>query len=256
MLAHPNHKTHPTAAVVIPVYRSTPLEDEKIALDRCARVLGGHPIIFAAPHSLDLSSYDQPGWAVERFTDEYFAGLAGYNRLMLKPEFYERFNRFRYILIYQLDAFVFSDQLEAWCARGYDYIGAPWLDTFLYRVVFHISPWLLPRVLLRNGLRDPVGNGGFSLRRVAACTDALGKLERRANRWDINEDYFWSFYAPYKLGRFKIAPPADASAFALELNPASGLARNSGRLPFGCHGWGRSERDFWRPIFSREGYAI
>ena len=31
------------------------------------------------------------------------------------------------MLIYQLDAFVFQDDLAYWCQQNYDYIGAPWL---------------------------------------------------------------------------------------------------------------------------------
>lgn len=45
---------------------------------------------------------------------------------MLSAEFYERFLAWDYILLCQTDAFVFRDELADWCARGYDYIGAPW----------------------------------------------------------------------------------------------------------------------------------
>ena len=31
------------------------------------------------------------------------------------------------MLIYQLDAYVFKDELLNWANKGYDYIGAPWL---------------------------------------------------------------------------------------------------------------------------------
>lgn len=33
-------------------------------------------------------------------------------------------------MIYQLDAWVFNDELSSWCSLGYDYIGAPF---FPYR---------------------------------------------------------------------------------------------------------------------------
>jgi len=44
---------------------------------------------------------------------------------MMSPAFYDAFKAFDYILIYQLDAFVFRDELEYFCSLGYDYIGAP-----------------------------------------------------------------------------------------------------------------------------------
>lgn len=44
---------------------------------------------------------------------------------MLEADFYRRFGKYKYMLIYQLDAFVFSDKLLDFCEMGYDYIGAP-----------------------------------------------------------------------------------------------------------------------------------
>lgn len=44
---------------------------------------------------------------------------------MLSAEFYDRFAAYEYVLIYQLDAFVFADRLAEFCQMGYDYIGAP-----------------------------------------------------------------------------------------------------------------------------------
>lgn len=46
---------------------------------------------------------------------------------MLTKEFYLRFRQWEYLLIYQLDAYVFQDELMDWCNKGYDYIGAPFL---------------------------------------------------------------------------------------------------------------------------------
>jgi hypothetical protein len=36
----------------------------------------------------------------------------------LSASFYERFLDTKYILIYQLDAFVFKDELQEWCDKG------------------------------------------------------------------------------------------------------------------------------------------
>ena len=74
--------------------------------------------------------------------------LAAHGALLLSRRFYEAFARYDFVLIYHLDALVFSDQLASWCAAGYDYIGAPWL----------VSPDT-PHIFT-----EKVGNGGFSLR--------------------------------------------------------------------------------------------
>ncbi|MCK5681152.1 hypothetical protein KAI46_10130 [bacterium] len=53
-----------------------------------------------------------------------------YNKLLVFPGFWDAFPSFEYMLIAQLDAFVFRDNLDEWCRKGYAYIGAPWLNGF------------------------------------------------------------------------------------------------------------------------------
>jgi hypothetical protein len=245
------------AAVVIPVYKSQPTADELIALRRCVAILACHPLVLVAPAGLDLGPYRRFGvFDEERFAPAYFAGLRGYNRLLLSPEFYGRFRAYDYILIYQLDAFVFADRLAAWCAAGYDYVGAPWIGRSQLRVMLHISrswPPSLPRL---RGLHNAVGNGGFSLRRVRAHLACLDRFAAKARAWNINEDYFWSLYAPGREPQFRIPSWERALAFAFEIEPATCLALSRGALPFGCHAWDRHDRPFWRPILRHLGYTI
>ncbi|GAB4425876.1 MAG: hypothetical protein OHK0015_06280 [Chloroflexi bacterium OHK40] len=246
-----------SVVVVIPVYRPAPTPDEAVAFARCLEILGRHPIVLVAPEGLALGAYTTGRIVgVERFAPGYFAGIAGYNRLLLDPRFYERFLAYRHLLIYQLDAFVFADRLAEWCAAGYDYVGAPWVGRSLLRVMLHICrTWPLARPRLR-GLRNVVGNGGLSLRDVSAHLESLALLGAKARRWDINEDYFWSLYVRWRRPAFRIPDYRRALAFAFETEPAACLALNRGALPFGCHGWDRHGRGFWRPIFRHFGYRI
>ena len=112
--------------IVVPIYRSELRETERVSLLQLQKVLGNYPRVFLAPASLsfDFGALGR-GFGVERFDDAYFDGLSGYSCLMLSDEFYARFADYQYVLIYQLDAFVFQDTLRAFCALGYDYIGAP-----------------------------------------------------------------------------------------------------------------------------------
>ena len=112
-------------AVVIPVYREELTDLEKISLTQCRKVLGRYPLIFVAPEGKNFS-YFAAGDAVANFPAEYFRSTQTYSRLLMSPQFYETFSDFDYMLIYQLDAFVFYDALEEFCSLGYDYIGAPW----------------------------------------------------------------------------------------------------------------------------------
>ncbi|KAA6323881.1 hypothetical protein EZS27_026729 [termite gut metagenome] len=121
--------------VIIPIYRSFLSENERISLDRTYHVLKNHPIVVVKPDSLKTNTLSEnyPALIFESFDDAYFRSLSGYNQLMLSEEFYERFADAGYILICQLDVYIFKDELKEWCLKGYDYIGAPWLVRPIYR---------------------------------------------------------------------------------------------------------------------------
>jgi hypothetical protein len=116
-------------SVIIPFYRNEISANEKIALQQCKRILSNYPIIAVKPHGLTLTAGDGLINFTDTvsFEDHYFENIAGYNKLMLSAEFYSRFLDYEYMLIYQMDTFVFKDQLNYWCSQNYDYIGAPWI---------------------------------------------------------------------------------------------------------------------------------
>jgi hypothetical protein len=268
----------PTACVVIPCYTAALQPYERLAFTRCLDILKAHDIVIIKPQSLDLSELLSvyPPLRTESFDDDYFTGIGGYNRLMLSDLFYERFARYEYVLIHQLDAFVFSDQLLAWCARGYDYIGAPWFPNSTvpsWRNYFRIyARRTLYRWLNRADRHLPgihhaqymysVGNGGFSLRRVAAMREALKTLHSRAEEYRRadggfhNEDIFYCIEANRYVNHVKVPGIREASAFAWEHQPTVAAKLCDGKLPFGCHGFNKLHRDEWRPIFSRFGYFL
>ncbi len=257
----------PSVAVVVPVYRQELLADERLSLRHLEAHLAGYDRFFIAPESL---SPRHPGFEVKAFPDHYFESVDTYSRLLLSAFFYRSFERYRYILIYQLDCLVFSDSLAEWCDAGWDYLGAPWL----------VDPANPDRGFSR------VGNGGFSLRRIDACLrvlEATGvggagaslsdllraplpdlapyrllkrlrvlKEARRGVDWyaghySLNEDHFWSDRATLFDPGFRIAPADVALGFAFERAPRYCFARHSDKLPFGCHGWARWDRAFWEP---------
>jgi hypothetical protein len=262
-------------AIIIPFYRKTLLEYEKIALDQCEKVLSGYPKIAIKPESLAL-----PGAAkkykfsnVISFKDKYFEGIKGYNTLLLSELFYSKFLDYEYILIHQLDAFVFKDELNYWCNQGYDYIGAPWVRNKIYP---HIFKELTSRALFyihtrfditKNGLPskkqfdNKVGNGGFSLRRVGKFHALSINLRSKTLKYlshdehEFNEDVFWSIEVNRKKKNLKIPSHKVGLKFSIEIFPYRALQINNNQLPFGCHDWDKYP-DFWRPIFEKYGYNI
>ncbi|MFV0144747.1 hypothetical protein OBJ68_05330 [Empedobacter falsenii] len=246
--------------VVIPIYKSILSSDEIISLEQCFKILGQHEIRFVAPLGLDVSEYQSrlnKEMKVEFFEPNYFTNIRGYNQLMLSLEFYTRFKAYEYMLIYQLDCFVFRDELDYWCKQGYDYIGAPWLDySFYNKSRIEKNKFLIRRFLnktnkytTRDVLVNRVGNGGFSLRKIAACINTLKekpknitdkfRLSNNTNSL-FNEDVFWSIEASkLKKPNYKIA-----SKFSLDTAVEIGIRLNNNKLPFGCHAWHKNYKSW------------
>lgn len=225
-------------AVVIPIYSIKLKQQEIIALKQVNKVLKKFDIIAAVP--IGLAVEEENFTRVERFEAVFFSSINAYNRLMLSPSFYKRFQQYEYILIYQLDAFVFSDQLLYFCNLNYDYIGAPWLyGIFNYVDVSHCI-W-------------HVGNGGLSLRKVASFIKILEDRKPLQSEQIKNEDLFFSSIVDEN---FKIAPKEIALQFSFERQVQKCYQQNHNRLPFGCHAWERYDLKFWKPYIEQFGYTL
>ena len=258
-----------TTAVVIPFYKTQLSIYEKTALSQCLNVLKNHPIIAIKPHSLNLSKLEENSQfsEVKNFDDHYFSNIDGYNRLMLSSEFYESFLKYEFILIHQLDAFVFKDDLDVWTKKGYDYIGAPWIrdidDPDLFKTVkTKFQTFFHKRYdVYKNGLpsskqfENQVGNGGFSLRRVEKFFKLAKKFEDKIAEYNskkehqFHEDAFWSIEVNRKEKLLNIPSYKVALHFAFENSPERAYNLIGNQLPFGCHAWDEY-LDFWKPYIN------
>jgi len=262
--------------IVVPIYKN-PTPDELVSLERCCEILGNYEHAIVCPKSFDLSVYYKI-WGYfnlqfkeERFEDYYFSSILGYNKLTLSKYFYERFSPYEYMLIYQPDAYVFRDDLDLWVSKGYDYVGAPFVENPL-----NLSDKSYDMLL--------VGNGGFSLRRisffinffhsyknvyslryVASSLNIIHKPSRclllflmmlgwrnkpasAAYNWwrkGLAEDIFWTL--ELNNSNFKPYCPSgqEALSFGFEKFPSK-YFDILGKLPMGCHAWPRNEyHTFW-----------
>jgi hypothetical protein len=249
--------------VVIPIHSSTPSKNELLSFAQCFKVLHKHPIYVLAPQNLDLSAYQKlvPVFNVKFINPKWQANILNYNKLKLSVFFYTLFKDYEYMLTYELDAFVFKDELLFWCEKGYDYIGAPWFEGY------HSAT-------IENKFLG-VGNSGFSLRNVAKMDKAIKnvfydkygenagfkKLIHKSFRklqnllgenysiqrdFHHHEDFFIFTEIATKIKDFKIAPINDAIKFSFETNPKQLFDINNQELPFGCHAWLRYEIEFWK----------
>lgn len=253
------------------MYKAALSAQERHSIDRAVETLGQHAICLIGPRHLSaylatLGQHYGRGVQTAAFDDRYFSGIKGYNSLMRSRGFYAMFSAYSHMLIAQTDTLVLRDELLAWCQADYSYIGAPWF-------VGGSQP-SQPLEFLG------VGNGGFSLRRVADFLRVLdrprhipnliksrtggpggqGSLWRRLkHEWLLaynvgplfptsNEDFFWGILVPAACPFFRVPPLAAASRFAFEVEPRHLYALNDGQLPFGCHAWERYDRDFWLQV--------
>lgn len=272
--------------IVIPVYQNSLIEFEKVSLRQAGKTLGSHPFAFVTCEHVETNSHarilSEYGVEARRilFHSKYFQSIGGYNRLLTSFGFYWKFTRYRYILIVQLDVFVFKDELAEWCGKGYDYIGAPWLEGF--NDAGPEAPFI------------GVGNGGFSLRNVKSALRILrsfsyirkpgelieqfrndgesgpikriGRLARDLtvtnctfslfNNYTSYEDHFWGGVADRNCDWYRVPDPDEALKFSMEVQPKSLYERNGCELPFGCHAWWRYDLEFWRPFIEKEGHVI
>ncbi len=257
--------------IVIPVYKDVISDNEKRSLLQCFSVLKEFTVCFVCGTTFNMTAYEtmipqKTSYKIERFKDGYFKSIATYNRLCLSLGFYKRFKNYRYILLYQLDAWVFKNELLHWCSLNYDFIGAPWFEGW------------------GNATPDSaylgVGNGGFCLRKVNSFIKVLHSFAYVTpffsvlrhfkhnpsfnnfflvfknltignntfflfNDYDFQEDYFWSKIAGKKFSWFKIADKEAASLFSLEGNAPMLYNLNNNHLPFGCHAWEKYNKEFW-----------
>lgn len=279
--------------IVIPVYNPAPKEMEKASFRQGLSVLGSHEIALVTHRECDLSLYKSIikeydcDVKIQYFDSKYFASVEGYNDLCFSIEFYERFIEYEYMLIYQLDAWVFRDELDYWCEKGYDYIGAP---------IFHAINTKLFTTKFCG-----IGNGGFCLRRISHCMKMIKGKQNKvfikpiplvALYWNyflysekfksfsmrmrilptlilkmfgkynniryyrtkhINEDMIFGTWSTKSWGYNGIIPDYHESMkFSFEVHPAMLFKQNSEKLPFGCHAFEKWEFDtFWSKYINK-----
>lgn len=227
-------------AIVVPVYKVQISNIERNVLVHGATILSKYPLVLVHPKNLDLSVYKElvPHAQFISFAKDYFKSLAGYNKLLINDSFYRAFSSFQYLLIFQLDAWVFEDSLLEWCRKGYDYIGAPWLEEPTPGKTSAIIPFTKLCI-------NRVGNGGLSLRKVSSHRHIANRLKPLSRFYHYNEDVFWSMIVPMVFRSYRKPSVLEALHFAFEHRPEECYKKIENQLPFGCHAWERNEKEFW-----------
>lgn len=269
-------------AIMVPLPSPQLSEDDEISMRHLRKHLDGYEKFLLVPQGMPV---DLDGFSVLELDRRHFGSATNHNRMLYRTDFWENFADYEYVLMYHLDALVFSDQLQEWCDRGLDYIGSPFLRCA-------DAPWVR---------EERVGNGGFALYCVSSvlkvlwnryaddpsryfhdrfwrqiefqrkllrpvraampawlkgrATAPLRSQLKKMDHTEVNErgnDLFWSDQAKRFLPEFRVASLEDGLAFSFEMEPRRCLERTGGRMPFGCHAFGRYDRAFWEEHFLKD----
>lgn len=253
--------------IIIPTHRAKLTADDQISLTHLKKYLGKYDTFFVIPQNISSKDFTAKGYKVKKVDNNFFGTLRRANEMYLNKKFYEAFKKYDFMLIYQLDALVFSNQLDKWLKSGYDFVAAPWFRP----IIGYLSH--------KEGLPPSGGNGGFSLRNIQKSIKILYQVNNSAKRtskdsltrklwflwalvtgrshkiwlnapatdYPFNEDGFWSLEAPKYDPNFKVAPFKIALRFAFERYPRKCLELNNYQIPFGCHAWKKYDKHFWKP---------
>ena len=170
------------------------------------------------------------------YDDICFSSLNAYNNmLMLSENFYGDYSAsYDYMLVYQLDGYIFDNQLDYFLDKNYDYIGGYYLPMYCDRLAYKNFDNINDKHLLMNG--------GVSLKKISFCIDCIENNFQNINGCDfdnihsyMNEDAFFSMFYTTEVTAL------ESIKFSLNWAAAeSHYAINNFKYPFCCHGINKS----------------
>jgi hypothetical protein len=258
--------------IVIPTHKESLSGYEEIALINNLKILDNWPKTICLPFNISQDYYKKLAednhldFLILNLPEGYLGSIENYNKLLLSPFLYEKYSDFKYILIAQVDVWIFRDELQYWIDKDFDYLGAP---LFL--------PQNTQKKALKTLMLPYGGNGGLSLRNVEKTLELTRTPRRRmsASRvlvaitfllryqnwhylnifwyslnqlWNnpksfrekhlIYEDVMFSiFYAIYDR-KYRVAPSKVSLGFSIEVHSSDFLDSFFGfTSPFGLHGY-------------------
>lgn len=242
------NNTENPIVIVVPVYRNDLSVLECSAFKRCCKIFQSYSICLVSYKELDCSIYEKIAKKShislmrQDFDNDYFNGVGGYNRLMLLPDFYQRFCSFKNMLIYQLDAWVFDDEISIWCEKGYDYVGGPIPNEIFSRYTEVFCSTMGVDLVPTNAC-----NGGFSLRKIESFIKLAQQYQDKMGALldgHMSEDIIWSF-----IMQDTIPNREEALQFSFDAYPQECYKENNKRFPMGCHAWFRDDYGVYDSAF-------
>lgn len=247
-------------AIVVPIYKLPLSPDDRICLNQLFKVMTGYDIYAVFPENLDITDVcEEYPLLKSSMESSHFSSLRSYNKLVLSRSFYDAFYNYKYILINQLDTYIFKDELCKWANSGFDYVGAPFVpDKNKYWSPLRRLWCKLNFYLRRYKGTNPhhsqwyqVGNGGLCLRNVSKFQNITKKYKQQieddlSDEKDFYPEDLWLSFELKDDDRLKTPDWKTALLFSIECSPQKCMDIIGNKLPFGTHAWTLDKhRPFW-----------
>ena len=225
---HGNNIDNKKCVVVIPAYKQELSVFEKESLKQVAKILGSkYELVLVCPKTLNVSVYNDIAsyeFSVLRCNNNFFRSQRSYSDMCEAWQFYDSFSEYEFMVIYQLDAWIFEDRLEYFIEKDYDYIGGPHLIGYA-----------------GHSKDGENGNGGFCLRKIKPFLDVSKKTD--FSRYKGLEDCVFTIEL---RNNFKLAPIELCREFSFQEMPHIQYKKNGNKLPMGCHAFRKFNERFWK----------
>ena len=193
--------------ILIPLYKFNLDDYEILSLNQLIKVCGNkYDIITVTYNEFDLAEFNKKYNINIKckivYDKTFFENVTGYNIIMLKSDLYKILynNGYDYTFLYQLDGFIFYDDIEYYMNIGYNYIGS--LDCINFETdVFFINGG----VSLRNNkyFADVIDKKIYNEKKTHIITtypEFINYINSNDVFYDndiyLNEDYFYSIIMP------------------------------------------------------------
>jgi len=113
-------------SIIIPILNPDLNPTHERLLHNSLQVLANYPVVFITFPDADLSIVREHKEEIDvvYFSKEYFESREALGKLFLMADFYEQFSWSSFLLIHELNTWIFKDELHYWCKQGYDYLRA------------------------------------------------------------------------------------------------------------------------------------
>lgn len=265
--------------VCIPIHTSKLSNYEMISIKSHLSKLKLHDVFVLLPRSkkteiisvLEKNNIPMSSYRIHEVKDYCLRNADNFQLLMLTRNFYLFYKNYSHILIAQIDAYTFSDELIKWCKTGFHFIGAPCFEFEKYwtkKIFFYgVGGFSLRNInkILEVLERNPVIFKFNDFRKYSMKFNLKGKfilflkyiitkiLKQDRIRRDVQnnsfilrfkeffifiaEDKSYAYYLPKYHKSFKIGELNDSISFCIDSNVKEQLKKIPFSLPFGAHAW-------------------